>query len=128
MQYFQQHHVVSIITGHIVVMTILTIALFSSSLGTKLGGVFAWASCPAGDQTYRIMSGDTLSGIAASHGTTWQELVQHNKVSNPSLIYAGRAICLPGTHGTQSNLGFRIDDIQDSCIGNVYCGFVNKHN
>ncbi len=102
MQYFQQHHVVSIITGHIVVMTILTIALFSSSLGTKLGGVFAWASCPAGDQTYRIMSGDTLSGIAASHGTTWQELVQHNKVSNPSLIYAGRAICLPGTHGTQA--------------------------
>jgi LysM repeat protein len=101
-QYCQQHRVVSIITGHIVVITILTIALLSSSLGTKLGGVFAWASCPTGDQTYRIMGGDTLSGIAASHGTTWQKLAQYNKISDPSLIYSGRAICLPGAHGTQA--------------------------
>jgi LysM repeat protein len=101
-QYYRQHRIVSIITGHIVVISILTIALFSSSLGAKLNGVFAWASCPAGDQTYSIMSGDTLSGIAASRGTTWQKLAQHNEVSNPSLIYAGRAICLPGAHVAQA--------------------------
>jgi LysM repeat protein len=48
------------------------------------------------------MNGDTLSGIAASHGTTWQALAQHNQISNSSMIYAGRAICLPGAHGTQA--------------------------
>jgi LysM repeat protein len=97
-RYIRQHRIVSIITAHAVVIMILTIALLSSSLGTKLNSVFASTSCHAGDQAYRVMNGDTLGSIATSHGTTWQELAQHNSLSNPDLIYTGQTICLPTAH------------------------------
>ena len=72
-QYFHQHRIISIITGHFVVIMILTVALFSNSLSKSLTSVFASTSCPAGDQTHVVKEGNTLSGIATSHGTTWQE-------------------------------------------------------
>src|SRR2546429_601957 len=97
-QYFRQHRIISIITGHVVVIMILTVALFSNSLSKSLTSVFASTSCPAGDQTHVVKEGNTLSGIATSHGTTWQELAQHNKIANPHWIYPGQTICLPDTH------------------------------
>ena len=45
--------------------------------------------------TYKIQSGDTLSGIAAKYGTTYQELARINGISNPNLIYAGQTIKVP---------------------------------
>ncbi len=95
-QYFQQHRIISIIIGHVIVMTVLTVALFGNSLGKSLGGVFAQASCPRGDQAHIVLSGNTLSGIAMSNNIPWQELAQHNNISNPNLIYSGQTICLPG--------------------------------
>ena len=97
-QYFHQRHIVSIITGHIVVMTILMVALFGNSFSKSLASVFAQTSCPAGDQTHTVMNGDTLNGIATSHGTTWQALAQHNSIANPHWIYPGQTICLPNTN------------------------------
>ncbi len=41
---------------------------------------------------YTIKSGDTLSGIAAKFGTTYQKLAQLNGISNPNVIYAGQKI------------------------------------
>lgn len=41
---------------------------------------------------YVIKSGDTLSGIAAKFGTTYQRLAQLNGISNPNMIYAGQKI------------------------------------
>lgn len=41
---------------------------------------------------YTVKSGDTLSGIAAKYGTTYQRLAQMNGISNPNLIYAGQKI------------------------------------
>lgn len=35
---------------------------------------------------YNVVSGDTLSGIAHRHGTTWQRLVDWNKATYPSLV------------------------------------------
>lgn len=87
----------SIAAGHIVVMTVLAISLFGNSLGKSLVGVFAQASCPAGDQAHTVMSGDTLSRIAMSNNLTWQGLAEHNNLGNPNLIYPGQTICLPGT-------------------------------
>ena len=43
-------------------------------------------------QYYTIKSGDTLSGIAARYGTTYQKLAQMNGISNPNKIYAGQKI------------------------------------
>lgn len=42
--------------------------------------------------TYKIKSGDTLSGIAAKFGTTVNKLAQINNISNPNKIYAGQVI------------------------------------
>lgn len=41
---------------------------------------------------YTIQSGDTLSGIAAKFGTTWQWLAEVNGISDPNLIYPGNTI------------------------------------
>lgn len=97
-QYLRQHRIVSIITGHILVMTICTLALFGNSLSKSLTSAFAYTSCPAGNQAHTVMDGETLGGIATSHGTTWQALAQHNRIANPHWIYPGQTICLPNTH------------------------------
>ena len=43
-------------------------------------------------QYYTVKSGDTLSGIAAKYGTTYQQLAQLNGIANPNKIYAGQKI------------------------------------
>lgn len=45
--------------------------------------------------TYTVRVGDTLSGIAARHGTTWQELARINRIPDPDRIYPGQIIRLP---------------------------------
>lgn len=41
---------------------------------------------------YTVRKGDTLSGIAARYGTTYQKLAQMNGIQNPNLIYPGQKI------------------------------------
>ena len=41
---------------------------------------------------YTVQSGDTLSGIAAKYGTTYQQLAAINGISNPNVIYAGQRL------------------------------------
>ena len=53
----------------------------------KLSGTASVAA-----KTYTVQSGDSLSGIAAKYGTTYQRLAQINNISNPDLIYAGQVI------------------------------------
>ena len=43
---------------------------------------------------YTVKSGDTLSGIASAHGTTWQALAQKNGIANPNVIFVGQTIQL----------------------------------
>lgn len=50
---------------------------------------------PAGDSTYVIQSGDTLSGIAAEFGTTWQVLAELNGVEDPGRLRVGQELQLP---------------------------------
>ncbi len=48
--------------------------------------------------TVTVKSGDTLSEIAAKHGTTWQKLYKANKGvigSNPNLIKPGQKLKIP---------------------------------
>lgn len=52
--------------------------------------------------TYRIRSGDTLSGIAARFKTSVSQLAKLNKIANPNLIYAGKSLRIPG-HGTHDS-------------------------
>lgn len=41
---------------------------------------------------YTVRSGDTLSGIAAKYGTTYQKIAQMNGIANPNKIYAGQKL------------------------------------
>jgi LysM repeat protein len=45
--------------------------------------------------TYKVKSGDTLSGIAARFGTTTRVLVQLNGITDPSRLRVGQVIKLP---------------------------------
>lgn len=43
-------------------------------------------------QYYTVQSGDTLSGIAAKYGTSYQKVAQLNGISNPNVIYVGQRL------------------------------------
>lgn len=43
-----------------------------------------------------VEPGNTLSGIAAQYGTTYQNLAAENDIANPNLIYAGQRIAVGG--------------------------------
>ncbi len=45
--------------------------------------------------TYKVKSGDTLSGIAAAHGTTWQIIAELNGIKDPSKLRVGQVLNLP---------------------------------
>ena len=47
--------------------------------------------------TYKVQSGDTLSGIAQKFGTTTKALQNLNGISNPNKIYAGQVLKVKGT-------------------------------
>ena len=51
------------------------------------------ASAPQ-QTVYTVKSGDTLSGIAAAFGTTYQRLAAVNGIRNPNLIYPGQQIVI----------------------------------
>lgn len=54
----------------------------------------------AATQTYTIVRGDTLSGLAQRFDTTVAELVALNGIANPNLIYAGETIRVPNRGAT----------------------------
>lgn len=43
-------------------------------------------------QYYTVKSGDTLSGIAAKYGTTYQQIAKLNGIANPNVILAGQKL------------------------------------
>ena len=51
---------------------------------------------------YVVRSGDTLSKIASRFGTTTQELVKLNDISNPNLIYVGEILKIPVINSVKS--------------------------
>ena len=66
----------------------------SSSSDTSSGG---------GETVYTVVKGDTLSGIAAKYGTTYQEIAKANGIKNPNLIYPGQQFKIPGTGGGETD-------------------------
>jgi resuscitation-promoting factor RpfA len=48
------------------------------------------------ERTYTVKRGDTLSKIAAAHGTTWQKVYANNKgtLKNPNMIYVGQKLAV----------------------------------
>jgi Surface antigen len=94
--YIRTHRVASVAIGHAVVIAILAGTWLSGSFASVIYGAFAQAPCAAGDRTYVVQAGDTLSLIGMRMGTDWQRLATHNHLANPNLIFINQHICIPG--------------------------------
>lgn len=66
------------------------------ALGNRYNAVQAIVNQKLGgghtSRTYTVRAGDTLSGIAARYGTTWQHLQQINGIRDANLIFAGQVL------------------------------------
>ena len=53
--------------------------------------------------SYKVLRGDTLSGIAKKFGTTYQELARINGISDPNKIQVGQVLRLPQSSSSSSS-------------------------
>ena len=60
-------------------------------------------AAPALAGTVQVKRGQTLSAIAARHGTSVARLVKMNNLSNPNMIVAGQRLRVPGRGGGGSS-------------------------
>ncbi len=74
----------------------------TGAIGGSLLGIrtFAQGPCHAGDQTYYVRWGDTLSGIAYRYQSSVTTLARYNQIANPNLIFPAERICIPGSNTT----------------------------
>ena len=73
--------------------------------------------------SYTVQPGDTLSGIAAQYGTTYQQLAALNGISNPNYIYVGQVLKLTGQgQSAPQNVSYHIAQWGDtlSCMAAQY--------
>ncbi|MDU3613383.1 MAG: LysM peptidoglycan-binding domain-containing protein, partial [Enterococcus avium] len=78
--------------------------------GTKvlLDGIMSWinrkdveilqttSAAPSTASIHVVQSGETLSGVAAKYGTTYQTLASLNGLANPNYIYVGQQLKVSG--------------------------------
>jgi murein DD-endopeptidase MepM/ murein hydrolase activator NlpD len=70
-----------------------------------MGALFLSAEAASASTTsgsYVVQPGDTLSAIAAAHGTTWPALAEANHLANPNLIFPGQVIVLDSSTSASS--------------------------
>lgn len=71
--------------------------------GAAAGGKPQGGGQASGGKLYTVKAGDTLSGIAAKYGTTYQAIAAYNGIKNPNLIFVGQKIKIPaGNAGAQT--------------------------
>lgn len=71
----------------------------------------------AGEQTYTVKKGDTLSKIASKYGTTYQKLASYNGIVKPNVISVGQIIRIPGTHTYTVKSGDSLWEIAKKKLG-----------
>ncbi len=60
-----------------------------------------------GGPIYIVQAGDTLSSIARRFGTTLDEIIRVNGISDPSRIFPGSELVIPGFPGVEGTLAFQ---------------------
>ena len=73
-------------------------------------------SSPTSSSTlsYKVVSGDTLTGIAKNFNTTLQELVRINGITNPDLIRVGQIIKVPNSNSNVNTFSSSISSSSSS--------------
>ena len=66
----------------------------------------AAAAAQATGPTYTVQDGDTLFGIAFTFGSTVDELAAANGIVDPSAIFPGQELVIPGLEGISGSLQF----------------------
>lgn len=64
-------------------------------LGSRYDEVMSVVNGGGSGTIYTVQSGDTLSGIAASYGTSYQAIAAANGIADPNLIYPGMRLTIP---------------------------------
>ncbi len=64
------------------------------------------ATAQTAGPTYTVQEGDTLFGIALTFGSTVSELAAANGIEDPSAIFPGQQLVIPGLEGIQGSLQF----------------------
>ncbi|MFM9878352.1 MAG: LysM peptidoglycan-binding domain-containing protein [Rhodoglobus sp.] len=75
-------------------------------------------SAPPANGSYTIVSGDTLSSIAARYGLSTQSLLDANGLSWESVIYPGSVLVIPGT-STPASVGGDTTGLNDEMRANA---------
>lgn len=68
--------------------------IFPGQVLKVYGGSAGQSSQPTNGATYRVVSGDTLSGIGAKTGRSWQDIARLNAIGSPYTIYPGQVLKL----------------------------------
>lgn len=71
-----------------------------SDIAAKVNANLGVTTTVSSDTVYTVVAGDTLSGIAAKYGTTYQKLAEYNNIANPNVITVGQKIKIPSTKTT----------------------------
>lgn len=98
----------------------------SSSTGNS-GSTSGGTTTSGGDAVYTVKAGDTLSGIAAKYGTTYQALASYNGISNPNKISVGQKIKIPGTGSSGSTSTGGGDTVYTVKAGDTLSGIAAKY-
>ncbi|HQA67535.1 MAG TPA: LysM peptidoglycan-binding domain-containing protein, partial [Aggregatilineales bacterium] len=70
----------------VILSAVLLIALFLATISTA----------QAQQRIHIVQPGETLSGIALRYGVTVQQIAAVNNIVNPSLIFVGQRLIIPG--------------------------------
>lgn len=73
------------------------------SAGSSTSSSTSSSSATSSAGTYTVKSGDTLSGIAAKLGTSYEVLARRNNITNPNLIYVGQVLSISGSNSSSSS-------------------------
>lgn len=78
--------------------------LFTRILFAVLLSLCLWggAEATAGDISYVVRRGDTLSGIARKHGVSVAAIAERNRISKNHYVKAGQRLMIPGTASAAS--------------------------
>ncbi|MEL6472012.1 MAG: peptidoglycan DD-metalloendopeptidase family protein [Cyanobacteria bacterium J06623_4] len=78
------------------------IEIADASIAVESEPVVTALAAPQPFSSYRIQAGDTLDSIASSWGTTTQEIIEANGLTNPDIILTGDTLKVPS--GSQESV------------------------